>query len=66
MGKEWRIPFKLRFIAVFNEETNQYHTYFTNIPEQELAGRDVGALYAARWDIENLFRKRKVRIFLGG
>jgi len=63
--KNGESPFKLRFIAVFNEETNQYHTYFTNIPEQELTGRDVGALYAARWDIENLFREAKSEDLLG-
>ena len=39
--------------------------YFTNIPEQELAGRDVAALYAARWNIENLFQEVKSKNFLG-
>jgi IS4 transposase len=65
LGKKGKSPFKLRFIAVFNEETNEYHTYFTNILEQELAGRDVAALYAARWDIENLFREAKSENLLG-
>jgi hypothetical protein len=55
----------LRFIAVHNEKTDEYHTYFTNIPEEELAGRDVAALYAARWDIENLFREIKSENLLG-
>jgi len=55
----------LRFIAVYNERTDEYHTYFTNIPEEELAGRDVASLYAARWDIENLFREIKSENLLG-
>jgi len=63
--KNNKSPLKLRFIAVFNEETMEYHTYFTNIPEQDLAGRDVAALYAARWDIENLFREAKSENLLG-
>jgi len=63
--KDGKYSLKLRFIAVFNEETMEYHTYFTNIPEQDLAGRDVAALYAARWDIENLFREAKSEYLLG-
>jgi putative transposase len=55
----------LRFIAVYNERTDEYHTYFTNIPAEELAGRDVASLYAARWDIENLFREIKSENLLG-
>lgn len=55
----------LRFVAVYNERTGEYHTYFTNIPEEELAGRDVASLYAARWDIENLFREIKSENLLG-
>ena len=63
--KNGESPLKLRFIAVFNEETMEYHSYFTNIPEQELAGRDVAALYASRWDIEYLFREVKSENLLG-
>lgn len=55
----------LRFVATFNERTGDYHTYFTNIPEDELDVREVAALYAARWDIENLFREMKSEDLLG-
>ena len=47
--KKFKRTLDLRFIAVYNERTDEYHTYFTNIPEEELAGRDVASLYAARW-----------------
>jgi len=63
--KKVKKPLDLRFIAVYNERTDEYHTYFTNIPEEELAGRDVASLYAARWDIENLFREIKSENLLG-
>ena len=56
---------ELRFVATFNERTGEYHTYFTNIPENELDCRGVAALYAARWDIENLFREMKSEDLLG-
>ena len=56
---------ELRFVATYNERTGKYHTYFTNIPEQELDAREVAALYAARWDIENLFREMKSEDLLG-
>lgn len=55
----------MRFIAIYNEEIDEYHTYFTNIPENDLAGRYVATLYAARWDIENLFRELKSENLLG-
>ena len=55
----------LRFIAVYNERTEEYLTYFTNIPEGELTGNDVASLYTARWDIKNLFREIKSENLLG-
>lgn len=43
-----KILFDLIFIAVYNERTDEYQTYFTNIPKEELADRDMASLYAAR------------------
>jgi len=63
--KKTKSTLNLRFIAVYNDETDDYHTFFTNIPENDLPGRDVAALYAARWDIENLFRELKSENLLG-
>lgn len=63
--KKSKSALNMRFIAVYNEETDGYHTYFTNIPENDLPGRDVAGLYAARWDIENLFRELKSENLLG-
>ncbi len=50
---------QIRFIALYNALNDDYHTFFTNIPAQDLSGKDVGALYVARWDSENLFRELK-------
>lgn len=63
--KKKKSSLNLRFIAIYNADTEDYHTYFTNIPASELGGSDVAALYAARWDIENLFRELKSENLLG-
>ena len=55
--KKTKSDLNLRFIAIYDNISDDYHTYFTNIPEIDLFGRDVASLYAARWDIENLFRE---------
>ena len=64
-NKKTKKSLDMRFIAIYNEKTEQYLTYFTNISEEDLAGRDVAILYAARWDIENLFRETKSENLLG-
>lgn len=63
--KKGRSVLNLRFVAVYNEMKDEYHTYFTNIPESEFDGINVAALYVARWDIENLFRETKSENLLG-
>ncbi|MEA2035588.1 MAG: IS4 family transposase [Euryarchaeota archaeon] len=63
--KKDKSALNLQFVAVYNEMTDDYHTYFTNIPESEFNGKNVAALYIARWDIENLFRETKSENLLG-
>jgi IS4 transposase len=64
-NKKKKLTLNLRFIALYDKDESNYRTYFTNIPENDLEGRDVAALYAARWDIENLFRELKSENLLG-
>jgi putative transposase len=60
-GKYWRsrvLPG--RVVGQWNDDAKRYHFYLTNMPRQRLESRDVAALYAARWEIELLFRELKV------
>lgn len=50
-----------RFVAVHNEETGKYHTYLTNVGVDLLELDDIVRLYAARWEIELIFKELKSR-----
>jgi len=52
-----RITF--RFVAVYNDRARQWHRYVTNAPPSMLAAEHFTAVYAARWEIELLFRELK-------
>jgi putative transposase len=50
---------RLRIIGVFNHEHNRYHYYVTNLPVTKMNAQHVAAVYAARWEVELLFRELK-------
>jgi len=50
---------RFRIIAVYNHSLGCWHRYITNVPLQLLRAEDVSAVYAARWEIELLFRELK-------
>lgn len=50
---------RFRLVAVLNEETGKYHVYLTNISPDVLKAEDIAALYAARWEVELLFKECK-------
>ena len=52
-----------RFIAVYNERTDEYHTHFTNIPEEELDGRDVASCMRQGGISKIFFGKQRARIY---
>jgi IS4 transposase len=60
-GKQKNDTEKFRMIAIMNKETEEYHTYITNIPLDALDAEDVAKLYGARWDIELVFKELKSR-----
>jgi len=55
---------RFRLVAVFNDETREYHLYLTNIPPDVLTPEEVASLYGARWDIELVFKELKSRYAL--
>ena len=48
-----------RFVALYNAPLGCWHRYVTNAPPQMLRAEHAGAIYAARWEIELLFRELK-------
>jgi IS4 transposase len=48
-----------RFVAVRDDTTGAYHTYVTNVPPERLSAEEVARAYAARWEVELLFRAWK-------
>lgn len=51
---------EFRVVGVRNEDTDDYHLYITNLPN-EFTPEQVAALYGFRWKIELLFRELKSR-----
>jgi hypothetical protein len=49
---------EFRVVGVRNEDTDDYHLYVTNLPD-EFTPRQVAALYGLRWEVELLFRELK-------
>ena len=50
-----------RFVAIYNAELSQWHGYVTNLPPSMMQGQHFAAVYAARWEVELLFRELKTR-----
>lgn len=51
---------EFRVVGVRNEDTDDYHLYVTNLPN-EFTPEQVAALYSFRWKVEMLFRELKSR-----
>jgi len=58
-GQQRQDTQSFRLVGVYNEESNKYHIYLTNIPADILGPEDIARLYGARWDIELLFKELK-------
>ena len=58
-GCGWR-TLRLRVVAVWHEQDGKYRWYATNAPRSLLHPGHIGALYAARWEVELLFRELKL------
>jgi len=57
-GKQSTDSMEFRVVGVRNEDTDDYHLYVTNLPD-EFTPRQVAALYGLRWEVELLFRELK-------
>lgn len=51
-----------RVVGIRDENENAHHWYITNVPPEDLAAEDVRAVYAARWEVEMIFKELKSQI----
>lgn len=58
-GQQRQDTQSFRLVGVYNEESDQFHIYLTNIQADTLGPEDITRLYGARWDIELLFKELK-------
>lgn len=56
---------KARVLGVRDCETGEFRLYVTNAPDTHLEAKHVAAVYAARWEVELLFRELKKYYRLG-
>ena len=50
-----------RLVAVYHPEAEEHHLYLTNISPPILNASDIAAVYAARWEVELIFKELKSR-----
>ena len=58
-GRQSRDLRSFRLVGQRNAETLEYHLYLTNVPPDRLTPEDVARTYAARWEVELLFKELK-------
>jgi IS4 transposase len=63
-GKSKKDNMKFRLVAVYNAEAEEHHFYMTNISPDVLSASEIAAIYAARWEIELIFKELKSRYAL--
>ena len=50
-----------RLVAIYNPEAEEHHFYLTNISPPILNASEITAVYAARWEVELIFKELKSR-----
>ena len=50
---------RFRFVAIYNHEHRRWQGYVTNLPPSLMNAEHFAAVYAARWEVELLFRELK-------
>lgn len=58
-GWQTTVYLVFRVVGVRNESTGKYHLYITNIPRETLSPEDIARVYAARWEVELVFKELK-------
>jgi hypothetical protein len=56
---------QFRCVALYDPERKTWHRYVTNLPIDKMKAEHFGAVYAARWEVELLFRELKSHLRIG-
>jgi len=64
-NKSARHPLTVRLVGNWHASEKRYRFYLTNAPAEMLAAEQVGAVYAARWEVELFFRELKLQYRIG-
>ena len=48
-----------RCVAIYNSDLDRWHRYVTNMPVDIMRAAHLPAVYAARWEVELVFRELK-------
>ena len=50
-----------RLAAIYNPDSDEHHFYLTNISPEILNASEIASVYAARWEVELIFKELKSR-----
>ena len=54
-----------RVVGAWNDELGRYRFYITNVPPERLEAQHISVVYAARWEVELLFRELESHYRIG-
>ena len=58
-GHRTRVTRRFRVVGLLDAETKEYHLYLTNVSPDQLTAEEIGSIYAARWEVELVFKEWK-------
>ena len=58
-GKTRKNVQQFRVVGVWDQHDKRYHIFITNVPVEMLSAKQIAQTYAARWEIELLFKELK-------
>lgn len=58
-GHRTRVTRRFRVGGLLDAETGEYHLYLTNVSPDHLTAEEIGQTYAARWEVELVFKEWK-------
>jgi len=64
-GRRRTAPMRMRLVGVRNDDTGEYHLYFTNIGPETMSADQLASTYRLRWQVELLFTRLKTTMRMG-